>query len=45
MPYIVMIYIARIFIMLPRPIKLMEEGKKFICKVREIVYKYQYIVT
>jgi hypothetical protein len=34
--------IARIFNMLPVPVKMLGDGKQFICKVREIVYKNQF---
>jgi hypothetical protein len=34
--------IARIFNMLPVPVKMLDDGKQFICKVREIVYKNQF---
>jgi hypothetical protein len=34
--------IARIFNMLPVSVKMLEDGRKLICKVREIVYKYQF---
>jgi hypothetical protein len=36
------VMIARIFNMLPVPVKMLDDGKKLICKVREIVYKYQF---
>jgi hypothetical protein len=39
------VMIARIFNMLPVPVKMLDDGKKFICKVREIVYKYQFYDT
>jgi len=34
--------IARIFNNFPVPIKMIEDGNEFICKVKEIVWKYQY---
>jgi Reverse transcriptase (RNA-dependent DNA polymerase) len=36
------VMIARIFNALPINIKLIEEPKQFLCKIREIVYKYQF---
>jgi hypothetical protein len=36
------VMIARIFNMFPVPVKMIEDKKKFICKVKEIVYKHQY---
>jgi hypothetical protein len=36
------VMIARIFNMLPVSVKMLEDGRKLICKVREIVYKYQF---
>jgi hypothetical protein len=36
------VMIARIFNMLPVPVKMIEDEGNFICKVREIVFKYQY---
>jgi Reverse transcriptase (RNA-dependent DNA polymerase)/Endonuclease-reverse transcriptase len=36
------VMIARIFNMFPVPVKMIEDKRKFICKVREIVFKYQY---
>jgi len=36
------VMIARIFNTLPVPIKMLEDKKEFICKVKEIVYKYQF---
>ena len=36
------VIIARIFNMLPVPVKMMDDKKKFICKIREIVYENQF---
>jgi len=36
------VMIARIFNTLPVPIKMLEDKKEFVCKVKEIVYKYQF---
>jgi hypothetical protein len=36
------VMIARIFNMLPVPVKMLEDKKQFMCKIREIVYKYQF---
>ena len=37
-----MIMISRIFNMLPVTVKMLPDKKEFICKIKEIVYKYQY---
>jgi len=34
--------ISRIFNMLPVTVKMLPDKKEFICKIKEIVYKYQY---
>ena len=36
------VMIARIFNMLPTPVKMIEDKKDFICKIKEIVYKQQF---
>jgi 2-oxoglutarate dehydrogenase complex dehydrogenase (E1) component-like enzyme len=36
------VMIARIFNMFPVPVNMIEDKKKFICKVKEIVSKHQY---
>jgi hypothetical protein len=36
------VMIARIFNMLPVPVKMLEDNKQFICKIREIVNKNQF---
>jgi hypothetical protein len=36
------VMIARIFNMLPVPVKMLEDKKEFICKIKQIVYKNQY---
>jgi hypothetical protein len=37
--------IARIFNMLPVPVKMLDDKKQIICKIREIVYKNQFYDT
>jgi hypothetical protein len=36
------VMIVKIFNMFSVPVKMIEDKRKFICKVREIVFKYQY---
>jgi hypothetical protein len=36
------VMIARMFNMLPVPVKMLEDKKEFICKIKEIVYNYQH---